>query len=680
MKCETLDIASTMLDMKLQPVRLRVKSKSPVEEGWPKRIHTHESVGAEFECGENVGVLLGELGGWVVDIDLDSMKAVEVAQRILPPTLTFGRDGKPRSHYLYRCTGCPTVKRKVSDGLVELRSTGHQTMYVGSIHPNGERVRMESPAEAIRDIASHELLHLVDRIARECGWEPAERKVERVEPVRVSGGGYGAAALRGELSLLAATQEGGRNDQLNRSAFAVRQLIDTGELPPAAMEEVRMVALSIGLDAREIDATIRSAESGATGNPRAPRAMQQPQTMQQPPAKVTRDQAQALADGGVAEMLRMLASTQGRTVAGIPIPGYPVLTDALFGLSGTCLLTGPSGMGKTTLVNGIALNVARGRCDATGESGTPFPVVYVSAEMSRGYIVASMVQQLAGISARTLQLGEQGGIQHPGTMTEHLLLHDRMHKRVEDAVRTLDELERSRQLVVCNAAHMMRPWTRGEHALIGLQETVEALHPDGALVIIDTLATLGVQPAEGQRHGSDLDTDADIVDALVRWRESLGARSAILAVHEESKAATGTGDGHAVRGSSRYLYSTTQRIAMVSASSDEGTRGMGLRRGDVEEGVQEIDMVISKARFGGKAHTIVAMSHRWQEGVVREHAPLFTLEEIREAKKEKAVAKKEQAKANAEAKERREAQRLEQAVQKVMWQGKEQDRNDRRYR
>ena len=107
---------------------------------------------------------------------------------------------------------------------------------------------------------------------------------------------------------------------------------------------------------------------------------------------------------------------------------------------------------------------------------------------------------------------------------------------------------------------------------------------------------------------------------------------------------------------------------------------MGLRRGDVEEGVQEIDMVISKARFGGKAHSIVAMSHRWQEGVVREHAPLFTLEEIREAKKEKADAKKAQAKANAEAKERKEAQRIEQTVQKVMWQGKEQDRNDRRFR
>jgi hypothetical protein len=107
---------------------------------------------------------------------------------------------------------------------------------------------------------------------------------------------------------------------------------------------------------------------------------------------------------------------------------------------------------------------------------------------------------------------------------------------------------------------------------------------------------------------------------------------------------------------------------------------MGLRRGDVEEGVQEIDMVISKARFGGKAHSIVAMSHRGQEGVVREHAPLFSITEIREAKKEKADAKKEQAKANAEAKKRHEAQQIEQAVQKVMWQGKEQDRNDRRYR
>lgn len=656
MNCDTRTVAHGMLDMGMRPVRLRERSKAAHEDGWPTRIHTHESVDAEFECGENVGVLLGEHGGWVVDIDLDSEKALEVAQRILPRTMTFGRESKPRSHYLYRCTECPTVKRKVADGGVELRSTGHQTMYVGSIHPSGERVRMEAPAETIRDIASHELLHLVDRIARECGWEP-ERKVERkVEPMRVTGGGYGTAALRSELSTLAEAREGGRNDALNVAAFKVRQLVDMGELPPNAMDEVRMVALSTGLDEREVEATMRSAQRGASANPRAPRM-----TQQEPPAKVTRERATQLAEGAVAEMLRMLEATQGRKVAGIPIPGYPMLTDALFGLSGTCLLTGPSGMGKTTLVNAIALNVARGRCDVTGDEHAPFPVVYISAEMARADIVASMTQQLAGVGARTLRLGD-GGPHHPGTLTEKLSLSEPLHRRVEQAVRILADLERTTQLVVYSASNLMRPWTRDEHALIGLEEAVRELHPTGALVIVDTLATLDVRPAEGQQHRSDLDADADIVDALMRWRESLGERSAILAVHEESKAATGTGDGHAVRGSSRYLYSTTQRIAMIHAASEDGSRTLGMRAGEVQEGVAEVDMVISKARFGGKAHTRVPMTHRWMDGVVQEDGVLFTLEEIRTAKEE---AKAQKAAAAAERRREREAHQEAQAVRKA---------------
>ena len=639
MNCETTKVAHTMLDMGLHPVQLKARSKDAYETGWTKRIHTHATVDAEFCDGDNVGVLLGELGGWVVDIDLDSVKALEVAQRILPPTLCFGRDGKPRSHYLFRSPGCRTVKRQVSDGLVELRSTGHQTMYVGSIHPNGERVRMETPVHPIRDIPSHELLHLVDRIARECGWTPPERKtVERVEPVRVSGGGYGAAALRKELAQLSAAREGGRNDQLNRAAFAVRQLVDAGELPPEAMEEVRMVALSTGLEEREVEATMRSAERGASAHPRAPRMTQQP------PAKPTRAEVVQRSEGAVAEAVRMLEATQGRKVAGIPIPGFPVLTDALFGLSGTCLLTGPSGMGKTTLVNAIALNVARGTSRENEETFTPVPVVFISAEMPRSQVVANMVQHMAGrVSARTLQLGN-GGRNHPGTMTERLLLDDITHQRVESAFQVMAEMERTNQLVVWNAAALMRPWTCDEHALIGLQEAVETLHPEGVLVVIDTLATLEVKPAEGHRHGSDLEADADIVSALVRWRESLGPRSAILAVHEESKAATGTGDGHSVRGSSRYLYSTTQRIAMIRSESEEGTRTLLLRTGEKDPHAREIDMVVSKARFGGKSDTMVCMTHHHTTGEFEEHAPLLTSDDLRAAREELKERRKEQKK------------------------------------
>ena len=82
MNCETLNVAHAMLDMGMHPVRLRERSKAAHEDGWPTRIHTHESVDAEFECGENVGVLLGEHGGWVVDIDLDSFPAGASATQV----------------------------------------------------------------------------------------------------------------------------------------------------------------------------------------------------------------------------------------------------------------------------------------------------------------------------------------------------------------------------------------------------------------------------------------------------------------------------------------------------------------------------------------------------------------------------------------------------------------------
>jgi hypothetical protein len=36
---------------------------------------------------QNVGILLGELSGWVVDVDLDTPEAVELGSRFLSPHL-----------------------------------------------------------------------------------------------------------------------------------------------------------------------------------------------------------------------------------------------------------------------------------------------------------------------------------------------------------------------------------------------------------------------------------------------------------------------------------------------------------------------------------------------------------------------------------------------------------------
>jgi hypothetical protein len=48
---------------------------------------------------QNVGILLGEPSGWVVDVDLDTPEAVELGPLFLTPTIKSGRESAPCSHW-----------------------------------------------------------------------------------------------------------------------------------------------------------------------------------------------------------------------------------------------------------------------------------------------------------------------------------------------------------------------------------------------------------------------------------------------------------------------------------------------------------------------------------------------------------------------------------------------------
>jgi KaiC/GvpD/RAD55 family RecA-like ATPase len=616
-----VDVALELLAMGLKPARL--DGKRAVESGWPNIVHTEESVRREFRPADNVGALMGEPSGWIVDVDLDSEEAVRIAADILPATRTFGRKSKPRSHYLYRVRDAKTRKWVDAEHrmIVELRSTGCQTMMPGSTHPSGEPVEWRDRSEIV-ELDAHQLTAHLDRLALRCGWARPEPAARPQRPHAPTGEGYGATALREELARLGGTGEGGRNPMLNDVAFRIAQLVDAGDLPPSAMDDVRATALSTGLGAREVDRTMESARKGAAANPRAPRDTYRehaPMARHEPPPMRTGEELRAAGLGYVEELLADIRATQGRKVAGIPIPGFPLLTDALFGLRGSCLLTGPSGMGKTTLVNSIALNVARGHDMHGVDPHAPVPVVYVTAEMDRADIAKSMLSTLAVVPTRTLEVGDTNGDDGP----DGLILRSDTRTRVEKGLAALRALEDGRALSILAASSAMRPWSRerGEHALAGLAEAAHELAGGKPmLVIVDTLATLDVRPSEGAQHRTELDTDADIVDALVAWRNALPAGSCILAVHEESKAATGTGDGHAVRGSSRYLFSTTQRLVMTYADgTDIGTRTVGVRgEADPIDGVAEIDMRVAKARGGGIAGTVIGLEHEYAQAMVRE--------------------------------------------------------------
>ncbi|MCD0462285.1 bifunctional DNA primase/polymerase [Roseiconus lacunae] len=118
-------------------VPLRPRSKSPARRDWTK-LRLQPEV---FPENSNIGIILGEPSGWLVDVDLDCPEAIELADQYLPPTSAItGRPSSARSHRWYVAVGASTEKHTDGAGamIVELRSTGAQTVVGPSIHPSGE--------------------------------------------------------------------------------------------------------------------------------------------------------------------------------------------------------------------------------------------------------------------------------------------------------------------------------------------------------------------------------------------------------------------------------------------------------------------------------------------------------------------------------------------------------------
>ncbi|HRQ74201.1 MAG TPA: DUF3987 domain-containing protein [Phycisphaerales bacterium] len=124
------------------PIPVPAGTKVPVLKGWTDLRLADADLPQHFNGTGNIGVLLGEPSGWLVDVDLDCEEAVALAPQFLPPTgATTGRPGKPASHWWYVSEGAKTRKHQDPASkkmIVELRSTGAQTVVGPSVHPSGE--------------------------------------------------------------------------------------------------------------------------------------------------------------------------------------------------------------------------------------------------------------------------------------------------------------------------------------------------------------------------------------------------------------------------------------------------------------------------------------------------------------------------------------------------------------
>ncbi len=169
----TLDYAIDYLARQWMPIWLPGRAKNPGRTGWQKERLTHEDLPKVFSNGANIGILLGEPSHWLCETDLDCKEAVTLAPEFLPQTgRKSGRIASPYSHWWYRSVGLATRKfvdpaLRGSDDramIVEIRSTGGQTLVPPSVHPSGDLYIWNDEDEP-SEVRAEELIWAVSKLA-----------------------------------------------------------------------------------------------------------------------------------------------------------------------------------------------------------------------------------------------------------------------------------------------------------------------------------------------------------------------------------------------------------------------------------------------------------------------------------------------------------------------------------
>jgi hypothetical protein len=248
-------------------------------------IRWKEAIGAGLEDvadfwdrrpGALVGLPCGGASGlFVVDLDVDKATGERIGEASLR-ALGFGRlltdPAQPRVrtpsgglHLLFRHPGpgFGNTVAKLGPG-IDTRSDNGYVIAPGTVTPK-DRYTPETA------IDWRGLPPLPDAL-RQALVAP-ERPAEPPSAPASAGtnNGWGQAALDGELARLLAAPVGQRNATLNKAAFRLAQAAASGGLDPEATKDrLRAAALSIGLEPREVDATIASGWKAGLESPRYP--------------------------------------------------------------------------------------------------------------------------------------------------------------------------------------------------------------------------------------------------------------------------------------------------------------------------------------------------------------------------------------------------------------------------
>lgn len=313
----------------------------------------------------------------VVVFDLDNAPAIEAFGNEfgpLPKTLTVRtRRGQ---HQYYRApegVKVPTTA-EFNRAAVDIK-TGASGYLIAppSVHPSGGRYEWVDEDAPIADLPEPLLLRF-----REVAAAKAAPKTVS-QPVRTSDAApYYRAALEAEMVAMASTAEGGRNRQLNTSAFNLGQLVPHGLDEAEVIDALTAAANSTAgepMSDREIERTIRSGLVAGMRDPRRPKdaAKGSSSAASSAPAVTNKPDTDKGSDSAV--MARRLVVTLGSQVRMQVIKWWE---PDWIPLGEVTLLAGREGLGKSTIACGWAARETR-----AGNT-----IGYLHSEDSRAHTVA----------------------------------------------------------------------------------------------------------------------------------------------------------------------------------------------------------------------------------------------------------------------------------------------------
>lgn len=191
---------------------------------------------------------------------------------------------------------------------------------------------------------------------------------------------YGARALQLEIEALLQTPEGQRNDQLNRAAFCLGQLVAGGELTEDEVEvELTIAAGRVGLTDQEIPRTIRSGLAAGALEPRT--APDQPRLRIVPPPsqRTTADNRTTAAVIDLPETVNERYVVHHFSEVFTPQEPLTWIISGLLPVDTVTMFVGEGGSKKTWAMFDMAVCVATGQ-DWLGMPTTPAPVLIIDEE------------------------------------------------------------------------------------------------------------------------------------------------------------------------------------------------------------------------------------------------------------------------------------------------------------